>query len=220
MKRKRVLSICSGGLDSTVLYFFLLSEGYDVSVLNFYYGSKHNTKEREALKTIIPSEKITFINIDLSMFKSSLLQKDVAVPEGHYAAENMRSTVVPFRNGIMLSYAIGFAESEGYDAVALGNHSGDHFIYPDCRPEFIAAISQAASHGTFNHVEILTPFITFGKHDIVKVGHSLGIDAEMAKTWSCYKGGEKHCGKCGTCVERKEAFALANVIDQTEYEDV
>ena len=150
-------------------------------------------------------------------FKSSLLDGADAIPEGHYADENMKSTVVPFRNGIMLSIAIGIAESNGLDQVFIANHGGDHTIYPDCRPEFINAIDSAANAGTFNNVHVVAPYTKITKSDIARRGKELGLD--YAETWSCYKGGEKHCGKCGTCVERKEALRDAGIDDNTEYEE-
>jgi 7-cyano-7-deazaguanine synthase len=149
-------------------------------------------------------------------FKSSLLDGAEAIPEGHYADENMKSTVVPFRNGIMLSIAVGIAESNDLKYVMMANHGGDHTIYPDCRPEFVKAFDEAAKAGTFVNVGLLSPFTNWTKADIARRGKELGID--YSETWSCYKGGEKHCGKCGTCVERREAFAEAGIEDATEYE--
>ena len=150
-------------------------------------------------------------------FKSSLLEGADAIPEGHYADENMKSTVVPFRNGIMLSIAVGIAESRELKYVMMANHSGDHTIYPDCTHEFVDAFNEAAVAGTFVKVGLLSPFTHLTKGQIAARGRELGID--YAETWSCYKGGEKHCGKCGTCVERKEALAEAGIADPTEYED-
>jgi 7-cyano-7-deazaguanine synthase len=150
-------------------------------------------------------------------FVSSLLEGGEEIPEGHYADENMKSTVVPFRNGIMLSIAVGIAESNGLKYVMMANHGGDHAIYPDCRPEFVDAFDQAACVGTFVNVHLRSPYTNITKADIACRGKELGID--YSKTWSCYKGGEKHCGKCGTCVERREAFELAGIDDQTLYED-
>lgn len=158
------------------------------------------------------------INLDFmhQYFKSSLLDGADAIPEGHYAEENMKSTVVPFRNGIMLAVAAGVAESNGLKNVLIANHAGDHTIYPDCRPEFINAIDQATQAGTFVNVRVLAPYTNISKTDIAKRGKTLGID--YTETWSCYKGGDKHCGRCGTCVERKEALAGAGIEDHTEYE--
>ena len=150
-------------------------------------------------------------------FKSSLLEGGEEIPEGHYADENMKSTVVPFRNGIMLSIAVGIAESNGLKYVMMANHGGDHTIYPDCRPEFVDAFDQAAAAGTFVNVHLRSPYTNITKSDIARRGKALGID--YSQTWSCYKGGSKHCGKCGTCVERREAFAEAGIEDTTEYED-
>ena len=150
-------------------------------------------------------------------FVSSLLEGGKEIPEGHYADENMKSTVVPFRNGIMLSIAVGIAESNGLKYVMMANHGGDHTIYPDCTPAFVKAFDEAASAGTYVKVQLRSPYTNITKADIAAKGKALGIN--YAETWSCYKGGEKHCGKCGTCVERREAFALAGVEDTTEYED-
>ena len=148
-------------------------------------------------------------------FQSSLLKGGDEIPEGNYNDENMKSTVVPFRNGIMLSIACGLAESNGLTQVMLANHFGDHAIYPDCREGFVNAMSQAMQEGTYEHIRIVAPYTTFTKSEIARRGKRLGIN--YAETWSCYKGGEKHCGKCGTCTERKEALRDAGIEDPTEY---
>lgn len=150
-------------------------------------------------------------------FKSSLLEGAGAVPEGHYDDDNMRSTVVPFRNGIMLSVAAGIAESNGLRYLMIANHGGDHAIYPDCRPEFIRAMSDATKFGTYPGIEIIAPYTGMTKSDIARKGKALGIS--YAETWSCYKGGDKHCGRCGTCVERKAALRDAGIEDLTEYDE-
>jgi 7-cyano-7-deazaguanine synthase len=129
----------------------------------------------------------------------------------------MKSTVVPFRNGIMLAIAAGLAESNGLQHVMMANHSGDHAIYPDCRPEFVSNMSHAISAGTYEHLTILAPYTDITKGDIATRGKRLGVD--YGHTWSCYKGGDRHCGKCGTCTERKEALRDAGIEDTTEYED-
>ena len=149
-------------------------------------------------------------------FNSSLLDGAEAIPEGHYAEDNMKSTVVPFRNGIMLSIAAGIAESRNLKYVMMANHGGDHTIYPDCRPEFVNAMSETTKTGTFLGIEILAPYTGITKADIARRGKKLGID--YSKTWSCYKGGVHHCGKCGTCVERIEALRDAGIHDNTVYE--
>jgi len=214
----KVIMICSGGLDSTVLFYYEKNLGNDIIPINFNYGSKHNKEERGRARKLIPG--LVEINIDLSMFNSSLLSSNKEdIPYGHYAAENMKSTVVPFRNGIMLSYAIGYAESEKADCVMLGSHAGDHAIYPDCGPTFTEAINQAAQFGTFNEIKVLSPFNNITKGDIAKIGKDLGIEDIMMQTWSCYEGKEIHCGKCGSCTERKEAFTFANVKDVTGYKE-
>lgn len=214
---KKIILIASGGLDSTVLYYYLKSQRHNVRVLNFNYGSKHNQQERKRLKENIKA-KIYEIDIDLSFLKSTLIKNKSKIPEGHYAAENMKSTVVPFRNGIILSYAIAIAENINFDKVVIGNHSGDHFIYPDCRTTFIHAMNEAAAYGTFNNVNIESPFNLFSKSDIVRIGKELKINKIMFNTWTCYNGRELHCGKCGACTERIEAFKLNNIKDLTKYE--
>lgn len=188
--------------------------------ISFDYGSNHNAKEIPFARWHCEQLGIEHITIDLAFmpkyFKSSLLEGADAIPEGHYADENMKSTVVPFRNGIMLSIAAGIAESRGLKYVMMANHGGDHTIYPDCRAEFVEAMSEATKAGTFPGIEILAPYTNITKADIARKGKALGID--YSKTWSCYKGEDVHCGKCGTCVERKEALREAGIEDTTIYE--
>ncbi|MBP5514234.1 MAG: 7-cyano-7-deazaguanine synthase, partial [Bacteroidaceae bacterium] len=148
-------------------------------------------------------------------FESSLLSGSEAIPEGHYEDSNMRSTVVPFRNGIMLAIACGLAESRGLKRLMIANHAGDHSIYPDCREGFVEAMSRATQEGTYDHISIYAPYTKLTKGEIARHGKALGLN--YAETWSCYKGGEKHCGKCGTCVERREALAEAGIKDNTKY---
>ena len=192
--------ILSGGMDSVTLLYD--QQERIALAVSFDYGSNHNARE-------IPFARLHF--------ESSLLQGADAIPEGHYAADNMKSTVVPFRNGIMLSVAIGLAESRGLKHVMMANHGGDHTIYPDSRPEFVAAMSEAARTGTYPGITLLCPFTNLTKAQIAARGRELGID--YAETWSCYKGGERHCGRCGTCVERREALAEAGIDDPTLYEE-
>ena len=216
---KNSLIIVSGGMDSITLLHYR-KEQISLAV-TFDYGSNHNRREAEYAAYHCKSLDIEHIVIPLSFihdyFKSSLLQGADAIPEGHYTAENMKSTVVPFRNGIMLAVACGIAESRGLDRVLIANHNGDHAIYPDCRENFIAAMGKAMEAGTYEHISIDAPFTDISKTDIALIGKRLGID--YSKTYSCYKGGEKHCGKCGTCVERKEALRNAGIEDTPEYEE-
>ena len=210
--------IVSGGMDSITL---LYDHKDEIALgISFDYGSNHNAREIPFAKMHCERLGIKHITINLDFmhqyFKSSLLDGAEAIPEGHYADDNMKSTVVPFRNGIMLAIAIGIAESNNLDQVFIANHGGDHTIYPDCRPEFINAIDAAATAGTYNNVKVIAPYTKITKSDIARIGKRLGID--YAETWSCYKGGEVHCGKCGTCVERKEALAEAGIDDKTIYE--
>ena len=211
--------IVSGGMDSiTMLYEFKDQIALGVS---FNYGSNHNSREIPFADMHCKRLGIPHNTIDLGFmpqyFKSSLLEGADAIPEGNYDEENMKSTVVPFRNGIMLSIAIGIAESNHLKHVLMANHGGDHTIYPDCRPAFVDAMSAAAQAGTFEDVTIEAPYTNITKADIARHGKQLGID--YSETWSCYKGGEVHCGQCGTCRERQEALREAGIADTTEYEN-
>ena len=211
--------VLSGGMDSVTMLHEFASE-IKVAV-SFDYGSKHNAKEIPFAALHCQRLGIQHIVIPLDFmtryFKSSLLMGGEDIPEGNYDDENMKSTVVPFRNGIMLSVAAGLAESHGLKRLFIANHFGDHAIYPDCRAGFIKAMSEAVSEGTYEHIRIEAPYTGINKTDIAQRGAKLGIN--YAETWSCYKGGEKHCGKCGTCMERKEAFREAGLIDPTIYEE-
>ena len=211
--------IVSGGMDSiTLLYDYADRIALAVS---FDYGSNHNAREIPFARLHCERLGIEHLVIPLSFmqqyFHSSLLEGADAIPEGHYEDANMRSTVVPFRNGIMLSVAVGLAESRGLHHVMMANHGGDHAIYPDCRAEFVSAFDEAARAGTYIGVSLLAPYTHLTKADIARRGKQLGID--YAETWSCYKGGEKHCGRCGTCLERRQALAEAGVEDHTEYDE-
>ena len=189
--------------------------------ISFDYDSNHNAREIPFAAMHCERLGIKHIVINLGFmhqyFKSSLLEGAEAIPEGNYDDENMKSTVVPFRNGIMLSIAAGVAESNGLKYVMMANHGGDHTIYPDCRPEFVSAMSEATRLGTYPGIEVLAPYTGITKSDIARHGKALGID--YAETWSCYKGGEHHCGKCGTCRERIEALADAGIEDHTVYDE-
>ena len=189
--------------------------------VTFDYGSNHNAREIECARLHTHMLSIPHIVIPLSFmkdyFKSSLLSGADEIPEGNYDDENMKSTVVPFRNGIMLSIACGLAESRDLKFVLIANHGGDHAIYPDCRPEFINAMSDAMKFGTYPGVSIHAPFTDLTKGEIAALGKKLGID--YSTTYSCYKGGAQHCGRCGTCTERKEALAFAGIDDKTVYQN-
>lgn len=212
--------ILSGGMDSVTLLHF--KKDRIALAVSFDYGSNHNKREIECAAWQCSQLGIEHMIIPLDFmgryFKSSLLEGADAIPEGHYAEENMKSTVVPFRNGIMLSVACGLAESRGLKHVMMANHGGDHTIYPDCRPDFVRAMSEAMKYGTFDGITIEAAFTDITKGDIARLGKNLGVD--YAHTYSCYKGGEKHCGKCGTCVERIEAMAFAGIDDPTQYEEI
>ena len=211
----KAILIYSGGLDSTTLLYEYKDE---ISLaVTFDYGAKHGAREIECAKYNCNKRGIKHLIIPLDFmgkyFRSNLLESGGEIPEGNYDEENMRSTVVPFRNGIMLAVAAGLAESYDLDTVLLANHSGDHSIYPDCRPSFIDAFDSATKEGTYNGVRVVSPYCNITKRDIALRGRELGID--YSKTYSCYKGGEVHCGCCGTCRERKEAL---EGFDPTVYE--
>lgn len=211
---KDAILILSGGIDSTTMLY----EYKDRIALavSFDYGSKHNAKEIPFAQWHCKKLGIPHIVIELGFmskyFASSLLQGGEDIPEGNYNDESMRSTVVPFRNGIMLSIAAGLAESNKLGYIMMANHSGDHTIYPDCRPEFVEAMSNAAKYGTYNKVRLLAPYTLLTKTDIVRHGIELGID--YSKTWSCYKGEDEPCGVCGTCREREEALRDAGYVQK------
>ena len=211
--------VLSGGLDSTTMLY----EYRDriALALSFDYGSNHNARELAFARLHCERLGIPHIIIPLDFihqyFRSSLLEGADAIPEGNYDDDNMRSTVVPFRNGIMLAIAAGMAETRGLSRIMMANHAGDHAIYPDCRQSFVDAMNQAIMAGTYEGITLFTPYTHLTKADIARHGKALGID--YSETWSCYKGGEKHCGKCGTCTERREALREAGIIDTTEYAD-
>lgn len=215
---KDSIIIVSGGMDSITMLYEYKNE--IALAVTFDYGSNHAAKEIPFAKYHCEQLGIAHLIIPLSFmrdyFTSSLLEGSEAIPEGHYEMENMKSTVVPFRNGIMLAIACGLAESRNLHKVMIANHGGDHAIYPDCRGTFINAMSEAMAYGTYEHIKVYAPYTGLNKSDIARRGAELGID--YSQTWSCYKGGEKHCGKCGTCIERQEAFRDAGIEDLTEYD--
>ena len=210
--------VVSGGMDSVTL---LYEKKDEIALgISFDYGSNHNHNELPLAALHCHRLGIAHVVIPLGFmhqyFKSSLLESGDSIPDGSYDEENMKSTVVPFRNGVMLAVAAGIAESNGLTKVLIANHGGDHTIYPDCRPEFIAAMDAAVEAGTFARVRVVAPYTNISKADIARRGRALGID--YAETWSCYKGGDVHCGTCGTCVERKEALREAGIEDNTPYQ--
>jgi len=214
---RRGLIVLSGGLDSTtLLYDYQERIGLAVS---FDYGSKHNQSELPFAVEHCERLGIPHLTIPLAFigqyFKSDLLLSGGDIPKGDYDEENMSATVVPFRNGIMLSIAAGIAESYGLDEIYIANHFGDHAIYPDCRSSFIEPMTKAVEAGTSNAVKLCAPYTDISKTDIAMRGRSLGID--YSRTWSCYEGGKVQCGVCATCRERREAIAGAGLQDPTEY---
>ena len=215
----KVVVLCSGGMDSVTALHWARSTHDLVAAVSFDYGAKHNAREipfaAEHARLVGTRHEIIALDFVNRLFASDLLQSGGDIPEGHYEAENMKRTVVPFRNAIMLSIACGFAESAGAEGLVIAAHGGDHAIYPDCREDFMRAMGDAMRLGTYAGVKLLRPFIALNKGRIAAEGARLGVD--FARTWSCYKGGAVHCGRCGTCVERREAFAEAGLVDPTVY---
>lgn len=219
MTNKRGLIVLSGGMDSVTLLYEYQA---DIALaLSFDYGSKHNARELPYARLHCERLGIEHLTIPLSFisqyFKSDLLQGGGDIPKGSYDEQNMASTVVPFRNGIMLSIAAGLAESRSLDRVYIANHFGDHAIYPDCRASFIQPMHTAVYEGTSNHVSIEAPYTHISKGAIAAHGKRLGID--YSETWSCYEGGDVQCGTCATCIERREAMQEAGIIDPTIYKE-
>lgn len=213
------LIVLSGGMDSMVLLADALNKGKKVSAISFDYGSKHNARELPMARAACENLGVNHVVVNLPFinerFSSTLLKSGGDIPDGMYNEPDMKVTVVPFRNGIMLAIATGYAESIGAGEVLLASHAGDHFIYPDCRPEFNDAFARAARHGTGEKVRVRFPFSGLDKRDIGDLGRKLGVD--FTKTWTCYKGRDTHCGTCGACRERKFALRRDQGLDETIY---
>ena len=215
----KVVVLLSGGMDSVTALYEARERHEIVGAVSFHYGSKHNDREIPFAAHHAARLGVEHCVIPLGFIgelcKSDLLASGGEIPKGHYEEQSMKKTVVPFRNGIMLSIAAGFAESLDAHGLVIAAHAGDHAIYPDCREDFMKSMGEAIRLGTYAGIEVLRPFIAMTKAEIARRGHELGVD--YAQTWSCYVGGETHCGECGTCVERREAFMLAGVDDPTVY---
>jgi 7-cyano-7-deazaguanine synthase len=234
MSVKKVIAVVSGGMDSTTLVHWLMEEdGFDqqIDLVSFNYGQRHK-KELAYAARLASSLDLRHDIVQLGAITpllaegGSSLVSDTPVPHGHYAAENMAKTIVPNRNMIMMAIAGGIAVARGAEKVATGVHAGDHAIYPDCRPAFLNALEETLQVANDKpNFEVIAPFTYYSKEDIASVGIALGVD--FSTTWSCYEGGEVHCGRCGTCVERIEAIAGAATrvrqdwrdVDKTEYSD-
>ena len=215
----KTLVIVSGGADSTTLLYDVIAQGDEVTAISFNYGQKHK-KELNCAAKICHKLNIEHKILDISgvfnaVMSSNSLTGDKEVPEGHYAEDTMKSTVVPFRNAIFMINAAAVASTIKYDRVAYGAHGGDHAIYPDCRPEFVDSMRSMMQVADYAKIGVYAPFLDIDKGEVIKKGIALGVPYE--DTWSCYKGLEKSCGKCGTCVERLEAFNDVGVADPIEY---
>ncbi len=218
----KTIVICSGGLDSVTLAHKVAAENDLLGLVSFDYGQRHKKElnsARECADRLGTAHQFIDISHLGTLLGGSALTDDIAVPDGHYAEETMKITVVPNRNAIMLAIAFGIASAQGADAVAAAMHGGDHFIYPDCRPAFIEAFQNMQNFALDGQstIKLYTPFVSISKADIVSIGNELAVPFD--KTWSCYRGGATHCGRCGTCVERIEAFDIASVADPTQYAD-
>lgn len=217
------VTVLSGGMDSTVLAYYAHSLYQTIDLVSIDYGQRHRRELEYAARTAaqldVRHDVVDLSGIRALLTGSALTDDQVEVPHGHYAAESMASTVVPNRNATLISVAYMAAVARGADAVLVGVHTGDHFIYPDCRPRFISELDAALATGneSLAEIKLLAPFVHNSKTDICRLGESLGVD--WTATWSCYEGGQQHCGRCGTCVERREAFRDAAVADPTTYSD-
>lgn len=209
----KVVIIYSGGMDSYTLLNQAIGNGEEVYALSFDYGQRHKREltyaKTETIKLGIPHKIVDIRGVNELLQGSALTSSSVAVPEGHYAEPSMKQTVVPNRNMIMLSMAIGYAVSIGAPVVRFGAHAGDHAIYPDCRKEFVDALNVVAAIANYQPVRVEVPFIELDKGDIAILGREMGLD--YSRTWTCYKGEEEPCGKCGACVERAEAMEKAGL---------
>lgn len=218
---RKVVALLSGGLDSTAMIYYLRDQGYEVLPISIHYGQRHHKELSAARKVssrgVFQHQEISLSPLHLVLGGSSQTDLMVEVPEGHYAEDNMKVTVVPNRNMILLSIATAYAISQKAEEVAYAAHAGDHAQYPDCRQDFIRAMGAAIYLCDYDPPRLAAPFADMSKADVVRVGTQHHAPFEL--TWSCYKGDEHHCGRCGTCVERAEAFYLAGVQDPTWYED-
>jgi len=214
-----VVILLSGGMDSGVMLAWASTLYGGIHALSFDYGSKHAARELSSAENLAALYHAVFIKVDLpfinTLFSSSLLQSGQEIPDGPYRIGSLSSTVVPFRNGVMLAVAVGYAETHKIPTVLIASHAGDHPIYPDCTIPFTDAMSQAATLGTFTGVKIEAPFAGFDKRRIARIGRELGFD--FTRTWSCYKGLDTHCGTCATCLERKYALEFEAGLDPTRY---
>jgi len=219
--KQKVVVLVSGGMDSVTALYDAAQKYQVIAGVSFDYGAKHNPREIPFAAYHCQQLSIPHIIISLDfmnkLFKSDLLKTGGAIPDGHYEELTMKQTVVPFRNGIMMAIVAGYAESVKANGLVIAAHSGDHAIYADCREDFMKAMGDAIQLGTYEQVEVIRPFIALSKAEIAKRGQELGVD--FSQTWSCYKGGDVHCGQCGTCVERREAFMVAGIKDPTVYKE-
>tara|TARA_Y100000385_G_C12880462_1_gene545538 strand:- start:26 stop:682 length:657 start_codon:yes stop_codon:yes gene_type:complete len=215
---EKIVVIFSGGMDSFTLLNRMVKEGHYVSAVTFDYGQRHAKEikyaESACLELQVPHKVIDITAIN-QLIQGSSLTSNINIPEGHYADKTMRSTIVPNRNMILLSLAVGYAVSINAAKVFYGAHTGDHAIYPDCRPEFVKKMNDVCTVANYEPIEIVTPYLHYDKGQIVKEGLLMGLD--YSKTWSCYNGKDLACGKCGACFERKEAFALNHMSDPSGY---
>lgn len=217
----KIVVLHSGGMDSSVLLAYKRYLSYEPYALHIYYGQRHGERELAHARVLCQKLEIPYKMVDIAsaaeLLQSVQTDHSLAVPEGHYTHESMKATVTPNRNMILLSLAAGWAITLDAVGIAYAAHAGDHAIYPDCRPEFVAAMSVVLSRCHFSRLNLYTPFVRKTKADLVRLGSGLQVPFEL--TYSCYNGRPEHCGRCGTCVERREAFELAGIKDPTTYEE-
>ncbi len=217
---QKVVVIFSGGMDSFTVLNLAAKQGLEVFALSFDYGQKHKKEldyAARSCKVLNVKHKVVDISAINQLIGGSSLTSDIEVAEGQYEEESMKSTVVPNRNMILLSMAVGYAVSISANKVYYGAHSGDHAIYPDCRPEFVHRMNDVCAIANYDIVEIVTPYLDVSKTAILTAGLEMGLDYNQ--TWTCYNGREKACGKCGACQERLEAFTENGISDPLEYEE-
>ncbi|MCW8093070.1 7-cyano-7-deazaguanine synthase QueC [Alteromonas sp. ASW11-130] len=216
---EKVIVIYSGGMDSFTVLNHVIREGKKPIALSFNYGQRHKKEldyAKRACEMLSVPHKVVDISAINSLVGGSALTDDIAVPEGHYEEPSMQQTVVPNRNMILISLAVGYAVSQQANAVYYGAHSGDHAIYPDCRPEFVQKMKDVCAIANYEKVDVVTPYLQDSKTAILADGLKMGLD--YSYTWTCYNGRAKACGRCGACEERLEAFKDNNAIDPLKYE--
>jgi len=218
---RKIVVVLSGGMDSTALLYDAMNQWEKVYPITFLYGQKHSIETHSARLTcqhLDLSLKVVKLEVLGDLAPSALTRSEVGIPKGPYEDESMKQTVVPNRNMVFLSFATAYAIGLGADTVTYGAHGGDHAIYPDCRGEFVGAMSEAVALCDYEPIGLWTPYLYWTKADILRKGLELGVDYSL--TWTCYEGKELACGRCGACTERLEAFREVGVKDPLKLKEV